>query len=405
MPTVPARSRRSSLPVLREIVLRALAEGGSASRADITGRTGLSRPVVTGVLNDLLTAGDLITVDAGPRTSGRGRPATGYRLAALVPPVALVSLKSPTAPVTIDLVHPAGTSDSVELSTSWATPWQQWHPALAAGLAELEERAGMTARQVVLSAPFPVQDGRGAPELHPIGNPPGRTGPGDMRPPPPFLRPDWLISDPRPRLAEVLRRPVLLMNDANLAALGEARYGAGQGRRCILHISVLDGIGAGLVMDGKLFVGASGMAGELAHVQVVDAGPFCACGSRGCLATQALSPLVVEALTSLHHRPLTLDDVDGLVTSRDPVAIRFFNDLGALTAQASAAVVTVLEPDLLIVDSRLRAAAGVFIGGLTHGLTQRCGSRLIRGLDVIQGVLDEPIALGALAAANAAVLD
>lgn len=72
-------------------------------------------------------------------------------------------------------------------------------------------------------------------------------------------------------------------NDASAAALGEFRYGAGRGTRHLLHGTLGTGIGGGIVIDGKLYRGAKGLAGEIGHIIIDPAGPRCNCGSRGCL--------------------------------------------------------------------------------------------------------------------------
>jgi predicted NBD/HSP70 family sugar kinase len=89
-----------------------------------------------------------------------------------------------------------------------------------------------------------------------------------------------------PATAEVGRQlalPVLVENDANLGALGEAIFGAGRGAPGIVYSKIVNDIGGGIVINGQIFSGAHGIAGELAHVPVGDGGPKCFCGSRGCL--------------------------------------------------------------------------------------------------------------------------
>jgi glucokinase len=72
-------------------------------------------------------------------------------------------------------------------------------------------------------------------------------------------------------------------NDANAGALGEHRFGAGRGTRHMIYVTVSTGIGGGLILDGRLYYGADGMAGEIGHITIVPHGPLCGCGNRGCL--------------------------------------------------------------------------------------------------------------------------
>lgn len=84
-------------------------------------------------------------------------------------------------------------------------------------------------------------------------------------------------------LASALALPVFIENDASAAALGEFRYGAGRGARNLLHGTLGTGIGGGIVIEGRLYRGSRGLAGEIGHVILDPAGPRCNCGSRGCL--------------------------------------------------------------------------------------------------------------------------
>lgn len=84
-------------------------------------------------------------------------------------------------------------------------------------------------------------------------------------------------------IAERLGVPAYIENDASAAALGEFRFGAGRGTRHLLHATVGTGIGGGIVIDGRLYRGAKGLAGEIGHIILDPAGPRCNCGSRGCM--------------------------------------------------------------------------------------------------------------------------
>ena len=93
---------------------------------------------------------------------------------------------------------------------------------------------------------------------------------------------DWRREPLRARVAERVRLPVVVDNDANTMALAECRFGAGRGHRFVLCVTLGTGIGGALVLDNRVYRGANGMAGEFGHIQVVPDGHRCECGNRGC---------------------------------------------------------------------------------------------------------------------------
>ena len=99
----------------------------------------------------------------------------------------------------------------------------------------------------------------------------------------------------RDRLAERLELAVALDNDACAAALGEYRYGAGQGAARLLVVTVGTGIGAGMVVDGAVFRTSQGCLGDPGHVIVAPDGPPCGCGGRGCMEAMAAAPAIARA--------------------------------------------------------------------------------------------------------------
>ena len=107
--------------------------------------------------------------------------------------------------------------------------------------------------------------------------------------------PGWIDFPLRDRLAGHFGCPVAVGNDANLAALGEWRFGAGRGARHMLYLTVGTGIGGGVIIDGRLLLGARGLGGELGHMTVDPNGPPCACGARGHLEAMACGPAIARA--------------------------------------------------------------------------------------------------------------
>ena len=95
-------------------------------------------------------------------------------------------------------------------------------------------------------------------------------------------------------MEDALDMPVCLGNDANLAALGEQRYGAGIGVENMVYVTVSTGIGGGIITDGHLHAGGSGLSGEIGHITVQAGGPLCSCGRRGCLQSLCAGPALAR---------------------------------------------------------------------------------------------------------------
>jgi ROK family protein len=346
------RSQGSSIALLERLVLACFANPAGLTRPELEELTGLSRTVVAGVVASLLERGELVRAHQSPASGVRGRPPARYQRAALLPPVLLIRLRKDGS-TSVSSVYGDGTSDAADNCARWSDTWPDWSP------------------------PFPVAEGQGAPRLYAV--PPEVLKMTGKRIPP---RPPWLARDPRPALSDLLGCTALMVNDANLAALGEARFGAGRGRLAVVHLVVVDGVGAGFVFGGRLFTGAHGFSGELAHVQITPEGYPCVCGNRGCLVTE--SPL----------RP-------GQAGQQAALSLGQLAELGSLTGRALAPLVTVLDPDCVVVDARLGEAAELFIAGVTAEVAQRCPPPLAERLTVVPGELDDAERFGALAAADA----
>lgn len=116
--------------------------------------------------------------------------------------------------------------------------------------------------------------------------------------------PGWENIPLRQMLLAEFGVPVSVDNDANVAALGECRFGAGTGCDSFLYITVSTGVGGGWILNGRLWRGAGGMAGEIGHTVVDPAGPMCLCGKRGCVERLASGPyMATEALDRLQAQP------------------------------------------------------------------------------------------------------
>lgn len=364
------RGPRTSTILLEAVVVDCFHHGVALNRAEIAERTGLSRTVVTSLVKTLVAKGTLAVVP-GAQLAGPGRPAVSYRLSTAVAPVALVRLGD--AGTVVTLVSDTGPGPNVTIAAHPSDAC--WGRQMRDLLARPQAVESSPVRRVVIAAPFPVA--------------PRGWGYGDERWPE-HVAHELLVRD-------LNDTEVVLVNDAHLAALGEAVHGAGEGTRAGIHLSVRHGIGAGLVFDGKLFTGADGTAGEIAHVQVVPDVPGCGCGNKGCLASQMQYKEADVALSALCGRHLTAAEADALVAAGDPVAVGYYQDLAGLVARALAGLVTVLAPDALVIDAELGPAHVPFSAALARGLAEHCPPGQLDGLHLMRGRLSDAQAFGAAA--------
>ena len=139
------------------------------------------------------------------------------------------------------------------------------------------------------------------------------------------------------RVAEAVGLPTFLENDANAAALAERQYGVGQGALNMLYVTVSTGVGGGLILDGQLWHGAYGSAGEFGHMTVDFDGPLCDCGNRGCVEALASGPDIaawVGQQIAVGHASVLHGQAD--LTGRDVVEAAQQGDALAVSAVARA---------------------------------------------------------------------
>ncbi|EIE99681.1 ROK family protein [Saccharomonospora glauca] len=178
------------------------------------------------------------------------------------------------------------------------------------------------------------------------------------------------------RMSKRLNVPVTLEHDANAAAIGEHRFGAARGAGVALLLAIGTGIGAGLLLDGKVFRGSHGVAPELGHLRVVPDGRPCPCGRRGCweryCSGTALAATAVELLARHPSRSTVLarDLVDpASITGRrvahaaregDPVALEAFAELARWLGEGLALIADVYDPEVIVLAGGVAESAPLF---------------------------------------------
>ncbi len=188
----------------------------------------------------------------------------------------------------------------------------------------------------------------------------------------------WRDTPLRDALMARIRRPIVVDNDANAAALAECYFGAGRGHRLVLCITLGTGIGGALVIDKRVFRGANGMAGEFGHMQVVPSGHRCSCGNRGCweqyasgnaLVREARELVVRNSPVAHRLREIVRGDADQLtgplVTQAardgDPLSIELLADVGRWLGVGLAGMAAAFDPGTFVIGGGVSAAGDMLL--------------------------------------------
>jgi glucokinase len=181
-------------------------------------------------------------------------------------------------------------------------------------------------------------------------------------------------------LAEEMRRvynvPIRVDNDANAAALAEAKWGAGRGYRNFFYATVGTGIGTGIILDGRIFHGKTGAAAEGGHMGIDRNGPVCNCGKRGCIETLAAGPAIARrARQKLEKNPNSvlwamaggdIETVSSEMVGRahaanDPVAKEVMRETLDLLAYWLGSIIDLLEPDAIVIGGGVSSLLAPFL--------------------------------------------
>lgn len=314
------------------LVMHSVANHGEISRAAVASEIGLTRATVSTLVDELLTAGLLIELGA-QRPGTVGRPGTALALndggpAGIGAEIGVDHL----AVCAVDLRGAVRIRTQVEAQNHERPPVEVLGE-LAALIGQVEaEATGLGLRPAGLTVAVPGLVGR------------------DRR---------TVIRAPNLGWEDVLVPvPAIVENEANLGALAELWFG-GHGRAVtdFIHVSAEIGIGAALIMDGRLFRGARGFAGELGHVPVHPRGPRCSCGARGCLEQYAGEQAVLRAAGIPPERPGALKALHTAASDGEPAALRALAAAGQALGIALSGAVNLLDPQAVVLGGPLAELA------------------------------------------------
>jgi glucokinase len=178
----------------------------------------------------------------------------------------------------------------------------------------------------------------------------------------------------RPALARVIDAPFWIDNDANLAAYGEFRVGAGKEVRNLVLLTLGTGIGSGIIIDGKIVHGTCGFAAEMGHLIVNPEGERCACGSRGCLETEASAGPIIRNYRRLSgsKEKLAAEDIAARAKKGDRAARRSFERAAYYLGIGLGCAINLLNPEKILLGGGIMRSSGLILPGATREAHRRC---------------------------------
>ncbi|MFI0719516.1 ROK family protein [Streptomyces sp. NPDC021224] len=360
-----------------ERVVRAVRLAGSLTQAEIARSTGLSAATVSNIVRELRDNG---TVQVTPTSSG-GRRARSVALSGDAGIVVGVDFGHSHLRVAVgNLAHQvlAEQSEPIDVDASASQGFDRAEQLVA----RLVESTGISPGKVLgvgLGVPGPIDVETGAL---------GSTA----------ILPGWSGINPRQEMTDRLGVPVQVDNDANLGALGELVWGGGRGVKDLAYIKVASGVGAGLVIDGRIYRGPGGTAGEIGHITLDESGPVCRCGNRGCLETFTAARYVLELLRGSHGEGLTIPRMVQLAREGDPGCRRVTGDVGRHIGMGVASLCNLLNPSRVVLGGDLAEAGELVLGPIRESVSRYAIPSAAQRLSVVPGALGARAeVLGALA--------
>ncbi len=354
---------------------------GGISRAELAQRMDLSRAAMTLIVNDLLDS--KVIHETELRTKKNGRPpiilevnstrglVMGIDMGASHISIILTDFG---AQVIDEIEVPFSIADGPELCIRQAD-------TLVSNLLKKNNATLQDIYAIGLGVPGPIDSQAGM-----VYAPP--------------LMPGWDGYPIQQYLQEKWGLPVSLNNDSELGALGEWAYGVGRGENHLAYIKVGSGVGSGLLLNGQIYHGATGSAGEIGHLTIVENGPLCDCGNSGCLETlaggKAIARQAREAILSGQRTLLTGMGPIELLTARDVTSAARRGDLvsqniiasaGHYLGIAIAGLVNLFNPQTIVVGGGVAQVGDLLLQPIRDTVTQRSLKASARTVKINTAVL------------------
>lgn len=343
--------------------------GGGVSRADLARQMDLTRAAITTIINDLIAEGLVRETDESqdsiPASSGRR-------------PIMLEMNPQRSNIVGIDMgathLSVVVSDFSAHILAEIETPFDiKNSPASCLDEIDIRVRQLLNQMNIRLENILAIGVGVPGPVVAKLG--------GVSAPP---IMPGWDNFPIRDSLQSCWQIPVAVGNDAELGALGEWAYGAGRGEPNLAYIKVGTGIGAGLLVDGRIYKGATGSAGEIGHITIQENGPLCSCGNHGCLEAlsggNAIATRAREAVQAGRRTQLALIDPTEKITAQqvaeaarlgDLVAQQIISAAGNHLGVAIASLVNLFNPGMVVIGGGVAQLGDLLLDPIRQAVRER----------------------------------
>jgi glucokinase-like ROK family protein len=348
---------------------------GGISRVEIARRMDLTRAAVTTIVNDLLDTSVIREAERLNVRSGRPpvvleiNPARGYVVGI---DLGATHMSLLVADLSARIVEEAESGMDIQQGPEACLEETDRR------VRELLAKAGLDPRDVLavgIGVPGPIVSAAGM-----VLSPP--------------LMPGWDRFPIRDALEKRWGCPVSVNNDAELGALGEWASGAGRGERNLAYIKVGTGIGAGLLLDGQIYRGVTGSAGEIGHLTMDENGPVCACGNQGCLEAiaggRAIAEQAREAVRKGQRTQLAASQPTDDITARDVavaarrgdlIAQQILQQAGSHIGIAIAGLVNLFNPGMVIIGGGVAQTGDILLEPMRQAVQRRslpAATRVVR---------------------------
>jgi glucokinase-like ROK family protein len=353
---------RAMREINRSIVLDIIRRGGRVSRTDLARRSALTKPTVSAIVEDLLARGIVHEVGFGKTVGGGGRRARLLEFNDAS--AAYLGLRFGVRSTGVGVADARGALRAVrEVPSIPGDPER--------GIAE----ALSLVDQVLAEAGVP-KDRLQAVGVTMAGLVAQSSGVVELAP-----NLGWKRVAVRSQLEEALGLPVVVSNVTAAGALAEGRVGAARGVHSYVWVYVGTGVGAGIVIDGRVFRGHAGYSGEIGHCPVVLDGPECTCGLRGCLEAvasgwairAAAERAVAQGEATLLAEPAYPLDARGVADAAragDAVAQRILANVGSYLGMAISTLVNLIDPEMVVLGGSVMSAPDYIIGAVRESMAK-----------------------------------